>query len=100
MWRSLTRAFRTATVGTEGSHRLLVDLVPAPQILRCSTVCSTTTYGGLMNSAEHAECGRCGSVDPSSTRGFAVRQGDTPDLISSECQPPVQAGWKGSLIGL
>jgi hypothetical protein len=39
---------------------LLVDLIPAPQILWCSTVCSATTYSGPMTSAEHAECGMTG----------------------------------------
>jgi hypothetical protein len=32
------RVIRAATVDTEGSHRLLVNLVPAPLILRWSTV--------------------------------------------------------------
>jgi hypothetical protein len=38
MGRSLTPGHPYASVDTEGSHRLLVNLVPAPLILRWSTV--------------------------------------------------------------
>jgi hypothetical protein len=99
------RAIRTASVDTAGSHRLLVDLVPAPQILRCSTVCSATTYGGPMNPAEHAECGRSGCSTASTalheyTGLMSVQNRSYPYLLEKPRPALIYAMEEAALVDL